>query len=47
MSQSTTATTLQAKLSQRDHLLHVLQEETSQLLRNHTLAVQEVNNKMT
>lgn len=34
---------LQAKLSQRDQLLHVLQEETGQLLTRHSLAMKEVS----
>lgn len=39
----TQSTSLQAKLTQRDQLLQTLQDQTSHLLENHTIALQEVS----
>jgi hypothetical protein len=39
---TSSGSSLQSKVAQRDQLLQVLQEETAQLLKNHSFALEEV-----
>jgi hypothetical protein len=42
---TSSGSSLQSKVAQRDQLLQVLQEETAQLLKNHSFALEEVNER--